>query len=171
VDVHLRPTTAADLDFVVAAERDADTAPYIVGWPRERHAAALTDPDLCHRIVVRPDGVVGFILLAGLTGPNRAIEFRRLVVAEKGRGYGRASIRAVLRLAFDELKAHRLWLDVKTHNARARRLYVSEGFVLEGVLRDCLARPDGDYDSLAVMSMLATEYREAESGAGLDHGA
>jgi RimJ/RimL family protein N-acetyltransferase len=81
-----------------------------------------------------------------------------VVVAEKGVGYGRAAVRAVARLAFEELRAHRLWLDVKAQNARARRLYESEGFMTEGVLRECLARADGGYDSLVVMSLLATDY-------------
>jgi hypothetical protein len=30
--------------------------------------------------------------------------------------------------------------------------------VTEGVLRECLVRVDGGYDSLVVMSLLATEY-------------
>ncbi|PZO38752.1 MAG: hypothetical protein DCF17_14225 [Shackletoniella antarctica] len=42
------------------------------------------------------------------------------------------------RLVFDTLKAHRLWLDVKSKNSRARYLYRSEGFVEEGFMRECL---------------------------------
>ena len=54
-----------------------------------------------------------------------------------------------------------MWLDVKLHNARARHLYQTEGFVEEGVLRECLRRPDGGYDSLVVMSRLAREFERA----------
>ena len=158
-DVILRPTTAADLGFVVAAERDPDVAPFILPWAMERHAVALSDADLCHRVVSGPPGPVGFVLLAGLAGGHRSVEFCRLVIADRRRGYGRAAVRAVVRLAFGEFEAHRLWLDVKTHNARARHLYESEGFAAEGVLRECLAREDGGYDSLVVMSVLAAEVR------------
>jgi RimJ/RimL family protein N-acetyltransferase len=161
-EVVLRPTTGADLDFVLAAEGEADSAPFILPWTRAQHAAALADPDLCHRVVTVPAGrAVGFVLLAGLASPHRSVEFRRVVVTEKGAGYGRAAVRAVARLTFGELRAHRLWLDVKAQNGRARRLYESEGFVTEGVLRECLARADGGYDSLVVMSLLATEYARA----------
>jgi RimJ/RimL family protein N-acetyltransferase len=112
--------------------------------------------------VTGPAGrAVGFVLLAGLASPRRSVEFRRLVISEKGAGYGRAAVRAVARLAFGELKAHRLWLDVKAQNRRARRLYESERFMTEGVLRECLARADGGYDSLVVMSLLASEYARA----------
>jgi hypothetical protein len=45
--------------------------------------------------------------------------------------------------------SRRLWLDVKERDKRARALYVAEGFVAEGVLRECLARirvSGGDID-------------------------
>lgn len=80
------------------------------------------------------------------------------MVAEKGRGHGRAALRLVKERAFGELGAHRLWLDVKEENARARRLYESEGFVSEGVLRDSFWTGEG-YESLVVMSILESEYR------------
>jgi RimJ/RimL family protein N-acetyltransferase len=66
----------------------------------------------------------------------------------------------VKRFAFVERRAHRLWLDVKEQNHRARSLYESEGFTLEGVLRECLKGAEG-FESLVVMSMLASEYSEA----------
>jgi RimJ/RimL family protein N-acetyltransferase len=64
----------------------------------------------------------------------------------------------VLDHAFGTLAAHRVWLDVKVGNERARRAYASVGFVDEGVLRDAL-RADGGYESLAVMSILDHEWR------------
>ena len=155
--VRLRPTTEADLDFVLKAESDPDTQPFIIPWTRGRHAVALRDTDIAHRIGDDDTrNAVGFVILGGLTNENSSIEFRRIVVAEKGRGYGRAMVRAVRELAFNELGAHRLWLDVKAHNERARTLYRSEGFVEEGVLRECLRGAEG-YESLVVMSLLRGE--------------
>ena len=51
---------------------------------------------------------VGFVLLAGLAGGHGAIEFRRIVVVEKGRGYGRDAVEAVREFRFGVLGAHRL---------------------------------------------------------------
>ena len=62
-------------------------------------------------------------------------------------------------LAFGDLGAHRFWLDVKTHNVRAKALYDKEGFIEEGRLRECV-RTDGGYESLVVMSLLESEYAE-----------
>jgi diamine N-acetyltransferase len=69
-------------------------------------------------------------------------------------------VRAIKRHAFDTLSAHRLWLDVKEHNTRARAVYAKEGFRYEGTLRECLKGPEG-FESLVVMSVLEHEYRHA----------
>jgi diamine N-acetyltransferase len=159
VIVRLRPTTDADLDFVVKAEADPDISPFIIPWRHDRHAIALGDPDIAH--LIAEDGVqnrVGFVILGGLTNPDSSIEFRRIVVVRRGMGYGRSIVRAVKELAFKELKAHRLWLDVKAHNARARALYTSEGFAEEGLLRECIRGPAG-FESLVVMALLYNELR------------
>lgn len=157
--VRLRPTTDADLDFVVNAESDPDTSPFIIPWPRHRHAMTLGDVDIAHRIAEdEARSPVGFVIVAGLTNPDSSIEFRRIVVARKGKGYGRLTVRAVKELAFNDLHAHRLWLDVKEQNVRARALYTSEGFSEEGLLRECIRGPDG-FESLVVMALLHHEAR------------
>lgn len=82
-----------------------------------------------------------------------------MVVQHQGRGVGRAALRVAKKVAFDDLGAHRFWLDVKTHNARARALYDSEAFVVEGVLRESV-RVSGGYESLTLMSMLEHEFAD-----------
>jgi diamine N-acetyltransferase len=159
VTIRLRPTTEDDLDFVVNAESDPDASPFIIQWSRARHATALGDPDIAHRIAEDDaQNPVGFVILAGLVDENSNIEFRRIVVVPKGRGFGRSIVRAVKELSFNELQAHRLWLDVKEHNHRARSLYKSEGFSEEGLLRECIRGPDG-FESLVIMSLLHDELR------------
>ncbi len=163
VTVHLRPTTVADLDYVLAAEQADENRAFVTPWPREQHGAALSDADLLHRIIENEEGErVGFMLVAGVAQPHRSIEFRRIVVTRKGRGYGHAAVRAMQDLAFIDLRAHRLWLDVKEHNTRARGLYEREGFVFEGCLRECLLGSRG-FESVVLMSMLESEYRARRS--------
>jgi RimJ/RimL family protein N-acetyltransferase len=156
----IRRTRPADLDFVLRAEQD-DGA-HVSPWPRERHRAAIEDADEAHWMLCRADGgdPVGFVLLAGMRSPASSLELRRIVVADKGRGYGREALRFVKRFAFGDRDAHRLWLDVFEPNARARGLYESEGFRIEGKLRECVRAGDG-YLSLIVMSMLRHEWRDA----------
>jgi RimJ/RimL family protein N-acetyltransferase len=160
MDLELRRTLPADIPYVLGLEREDANRPFIVPWPEERHRAALDDPDLFHAILQGKDRE-GFLIVLGLTSRHRSVEFRRLVVQRKGRGIGRAALRLLKRMAFREWQAHRLWLDVKTHNERARALYLSEGFREEGLLRECLKTGDG-YESVYILSMLESEYPDEE---------
>lgn len=156
--IRLRPTIEADLDFVIAAEQAAENRAFVGAWTRGQHRAAIESGDLSHLVIENAGGErVGYIILAGLTGSNESVELRRIVVTEKNRGCGRRALLEIKKLAFEKLKAHRLWLDVKEANARARHIYETEGFKTEGVLRECMKTENG-YESLVVMSMLGGEY-------------
>lgn len=163
--LRLRPSMLSDLDWVVGVEQDGENRPFITPWERTQHEGALRFPDSRHFIV--EDGEqerLGFVILQGCRNPHGSVELKRLVLqpGRHGRGLGRACVRELKKLAFTQLKAHRLWLDVKALNERAHRLYQSEGFVEEGRLRESvrvtLDGADG-YDSLILMSMLDREYQ------------
>jgi len=160
--VHLRPTMLSDLDFVVSVEQDAANLPFITPWERTQHEGAVRFPDSRHFIIEAGAEQAGFVILQGCRNPQGSIELKRIVLNPKGKGLGRASVRLLKRIAFTQLKAHRFWLDVKALNTRAQKLYLSEGFVEEGRLRESvrvsIAGADG-YDSLIVMSMLDREYQ------------
>ena len=162
MEIDLRRTTENDLPYVLSAEGDDDSRRFIAVWPEEQHRAALDDTNMEHLIIEsKPNSqAIGFVILAGLQGEHRSIEFMRIVVTAKGKGYGRAAVRAIKRHAFETLSAHRLWLDVKEQNTRARAVYDKAGFRYEGTLRECLKGPKG-FESLVVMSVLEQEYRNA----------
>jgi RimJ/RimL family protein N-acetyltransferase len=161
-----RETAPADLEFVLAAERDPGVAPYVLQWTAEQHAAILADASAAHWIFEAAPGGrrVGYAILRGVGSPDGSVELKRIALVERDRGHGREALRLIQRAAFERWKAHRLWLDVMEHNARARHLYLSEGFTVEGVLRECLRR-DGRYVSLLLMSILEDEYRAREDHA------
>ena len=155
----LRQADAADLDFIQALENRPAYLDLVHRWPRDRHLAGLEDPDLGY--LIGEDGAAGpcgFAILRGLALPERAIELKRVAVSTPGRGRGSALLRLVIRQVFEDLGAHRLWLDVYADNARARAAYRGLGFVEEGTLRDGALRADG-FVSLVLMSMLEHEYR------------
>jgi RimJ/RimL family protein N-acetyltransferase len=158
----LRAATVADLDFIVSQEARPDNAGLIVRWPRALHEANLTNPRLRYLIAERDNGAIAGYVILTLSSPS-SIELTRIVIAEPGRGDGRAACIAVLELAFNELGAHRVSLDVFEGNVRALNLYSSLGFRREGVLRE-VVHDGGRYHSLIVMSLLAHEYRAKPSG-------
>ena len=168
--VHLRPTMLSDLDYVIGVERDEHNQPFITPWERPQHEGDIRIPDFRHFIVEAGPGFerAGFVILQGCRNPHRSVELKRIVLQPKGQGLGRACVRLLKRMAFRDLGAHRFWLDVKERNTRALALYASEGFVVEGRLRECVSTDSG-YASLVVMSVLEPEYR-ARVDAGLEAG-
>ena len=112
-------------------EAAPENAPYVTQWSRAEHVATLADPDARHLIVERDGERVGFVILADLTLASRVRQILRLVIAAKGEGIGRATLREAARICFEEHDAARVWLDVREENARARHLYESEGYVFE----------------------------------------
>ena len=163
--IAFRRTTEADLELVMMMEGDDNNAPYIRLWSIEQHRYAIADKNIAHLTVLSvPDSeILGYIILVGLENSDRSIEFKRIVINNKGVGLGRASVRLVKKFAFKNLGAHRLWLEVMEHNHRALELYESEGFIVEGVHRESLKQGDRFF-SLQVMSMLAQEYDSREGG-------
>jgi diamine N-acetyltransferase len=170
--LRIRPTMLSDLDFVVSVEHDARNLAFITPWERTQHEGAIRFPDSRHFIVEAGDdwSAVGFVILQGCRNPNRSVELKRIVLQTPGRGLGRACVRILKQLAFRDLHAHRFWLDVKSLNARALRLYASEGFVEEGRLRESVRVGTDDtagWETLVVMSVLEREYL-ARVAAGLE---
>jgi diamine N-acetyltransferase len=163
---------ASDIKYVVGLEQSADNFADITPWEATQHEAAIRFPDMRHFIIESLDDgmqAAGFAMLIGCRNPHKSIELKRLVVQHKQRGIGRAAVRMLKKVAFDELGAHRFWLDVKGQNTRAKALYDSEGFVQEGVLREAVkvATLPGGYDNLVVLSLLKTEF-EARRALGVE---
>lgn len=166
--VRLRPTMQSDLEFVLSLETDPENLPFITPWERTQHEAAIRFPDFRHFVIEGGEGLasVGFLILIGCRSRHQSLELKRMVVQGKGAGYGRAALRVAKKVAFDDLGAHRFWLDVKSRNTRAKALYDSEGFAVEGLLRESVRVADG-FESLVVMSMLQPEF-SARRGQGLE---
>ena len=162
--IKLRFTEEADLAWVLETEGHPENRDYVYNWSRERHMACIASENEAHFMVEgKPDLVpVGYVILSDLESQHDVISFDRITIREKGKGYGRQTVRLVTKLCFEEYKCHRLWLDVFDFNPQARKLYESEGFVFEGTLRDC-KKKDGNYLSMHVLSMLASEYESKKN--------
>ena len=159
--IFLRPTREEDLEQILEIEHQ--NARFIGVYSREKHGFIMHDQSKIHLAIFEAVSceLVGYAILAGLGDPHNAVEFRRLAISKKGQGFGRDAIRLIKRLCFEKLGVHRLWLDVISDNFRAVKLYQSEGFKKEGLIRDCV-RSGEEYRSIWVMAMLAPEYARLE---------
>ncbi|MCF2532743.1 GNAT family N-acetyltransferase [Yinghuangia soli] len=146
--------TDADLATVTAIETAPETARWLCETGRNWHVLAFVDPAQEHVLAVDPDGtVVGFGVLAGLHRDDKALEVRRIAIAEEhtGRGHGRALLRELVARAYTVHRARRVWLDVKPGNDRAHGLYISEGFADEHTETAPFTEADGTPTELVVM--------------------
>ena len=159
----LRDTLLSDLNKIIQMEDDTETNQFITPYNLERHKQVIENKNEIHlSIFDKKEKLIGFVILAGLTNGNDSIEFRRIVISEKGKGFGAATIEKIKKKCFEEYACHRLWLDLFDFNERAKHIYKKLGFSQEGVLRECIKTDEG-YINLIVMSILKREY-EKENG-------
>ncbi len=140
---------------------ESDNSEFVGQYDTNKHKDVINDDDGLHLSIIEKSNssLIGYIILAGLTNTNDSIEFRRIVVSEKGKGFGKDSLTLVKKHCFENLNAHRIWLDVFEDNFRAIQLYKSQGFSIDGILRDSVKR-NGKYFSLLLMSILKSDFGE-----------
>jgi len=126
-DVLLRPTRLEDLDFVLALEQDAENRPFIGSWTREQHADAIRSPVREHWVIERAQPE-GYLIVYDLRELGQGVYVKRMVVAPKGLGVGRAALQALVEHAFADLDVPYVWLAVFRDNLRAQRTYAGLGF-------------------------------------------
>jgi diamine N-acetyltransferase len=84
-----------------------------------------------------------------------------ITIGEKsfwGRGYGTDAVGLLLRLAFDKLNLHGVWLTTLATNERAIRCYEKCGFKRQGLFREN-SYVRGQYVDVVPMGILRSEYK------------
>jgi RimJ/RimL family protein N-acetyltransferase len=110
--------------------------------------------------------VIGHISLTKIDQRNKSARIGRVLVGDeryRGQGIGEIMIKEILKIAFDELKLHRVHLGVFDFNLSAIVCYEKAGFKKEGVLRDTCKHED-TYWSQWEMSILKEEWLKQTSG-------
>ncbi|MEC5303525.1 GNAT family protein [Bacillus thuringiensis] len=106
--------------------------------------------------------VIGHISLGQIDNINKSARIGKVLVGNtkmRGRSIGKHMMKAVLHIAFYELKLHRVTLGVYDFNTSAISCYKKIGFVKEGLLRES-KRVGETYWNLWEMSMLEYEWKK-----------
>lgn len=74
----------------------------------------------------------------------------------RGKGYGTAAAKLMIRYCFEELRLHRLFLRVYAENEQAIRSYEKAGFVKEAYLHDDVF-VNGRFRDIVLMGILNTQ--------------
>lgn len=169
--VTLRPITADDAAAMFAALDDTESM-RLTGTQESFTRAQVAD--FCARVAVADDRAdyaitlkgdptyIGEAVLNGIDWCNRSANFRIALASAVffGQGYGTEATRLIVAYGFEQLRLHRIALEVYAFNSRARHVYEKIGFREEGVRRDALYW-DGQFHDAVMMSMLEQEYRRA----------
>ncbi len=78
---------------------------------------------------------------------------------DRGKGYGKESLKLLLKYGFNDLRLHRIQLNVLPFNPAGIRLYESAGFVKEGELKEFVLR-DGKRLNLHMYGLLSDQYTD-----------
>jgi diamine N-acetyltransferase len=156
----IRTARDDDIPWLVGQEQRPDFAEFIHRWPTEQHLRNLADADKLYLIAQdEAHERIAFVILAGLSSNPRDVELVRMAVVRPGAGIGTPLLAAVIDMAFCDLGASRLWLDVFDDNLRARHAYETAGFHEEAVPPQPARKSDGKPGSLVIMSIREAQYR------------
>lgn len=129
-------------------------------------ARLMTDDGIAYAIHEAAGGrLIGLTTFSALDADNGSVLFH-ITIGERnawGLGYGTEATELMLRHAFERLGLHRVGLSVFEFNDRARRSYEKAGFVLEGRLRQAIARDGRWWDELQ-MGAIRDEWLTRSAG-------
>ena len=162
--VYLRKMTYEDTDNIVAW-RNSDSVRgnfiYQELFTRESHenwiktmidTGKVVQMMICECETGRP---VGSVYIRDIDPVHQKAEYGIFIgaVDARGKGYGTAAAKLMIRYSFEELKLHRLFLRVYAENLQAIRSYEKAGFVKEAYLRDDVFI-DGEYKDIVLMGII-----------------
>jgi RimJ/RimL family protein N-acetyltransferase len=160
----LRPATVDDWDgFRANYESIAAEGRWIGGelpidWEarRPQWEASITDPRWLVVLAVSPDGAVVGHIAAEHEGIGRVSFGMGIVDGHRSAGLGTQLLAVVVGWA-KQRGAHKVTLEVWSHNARAIGLYAKFGFVVEGRHRRHWRRNDGSLWDSVTMGLVLDE--------------
>lgn len=104
--------------------------------------------------------VVGEVVFNDYDDNANKVNFRILVGPNgRNKGLGSEATALFLKYGFDVLKLHKIELQVFSFNPRGEHVYIKNGFVLEGILREDF-KYEGEYIDYKLYSILSSEYNK-----------
>ncbi|HEV7626618.1 MAG TPA: GNAT family protein [Streptomyces sp.] len=168
--VKLRPLEPSDAEALWRWNHDPD----VVRWMQDGYAQPLAQVrkrleewprndygDVLLGIEASADGkLIGIVRLRDAKPETGCAELD-IYIGEKAywrHGYATDAMRAMCRYGFEEMRLHKISLDVVTENHAAHHVYKKVGFVEEGRLRQVFRR-DGQWYDMFTMGLLEGELR------------
>lgn len=166
VGIYLRFMTHEDTEQIVAW-RNSDSVRgnfiYQALFTKESHEnwiRTMIDTGKVVQMMICESGTgraVGSVYIRDIDPVHHKAEYGIFIGEDdaRGKGYGTAAAKLMIRYSFEELELHRLFLRVYAENEQAIRSYEKAGFVKEAYLHDDVF-VNGRYRDIVLMGILNT---------------
>lgn len=105
------------------------------------------------------DEYLGTVSLKNISDTDKNAEYAIILKkSAMGSGAARFATVEILRIAFEVLKLHKVYLYVRSGNIRAQKFYNKIGFRNEGTFIDHVINKNGAYESLIWLAILEDEF-------------
>lgn len=125
--MEIRTSFEIELELFQKFETKEDTINYINPYTIEKHIEEFNKPNIVYKTILNKDKIIGFIIL-NLEEDKKSVEFRRIVINEKGKCFGIMAINYLDYIVKEEYLRNRIWLDVYEHNKRGIHIYEKCGY-------------------------------------------
>lgn len=157
-NLYITDAQETDIVAIMEMEKHKDNRNFIWQGTYDEHKKEIESDDYILQVFNKKENgeTIGFALIF-LDKKSERFELRRIAIIEKGKGYGREALTALIKFAFEELQMNRFWLDVYPDNHVGIKLYEGIGMHKDGVLRQNYKSERG-YLDMIVYSILKDEY-------------
>ena len=166
-DYYLRPVQETDLQWLADLRNDSETWPFLgtlnfTNLLKQKVWFEKSSLDLkqMNFIFCEQKGHerIGFVRIDEIDSINGSLRVGGDIHPTfRGKGLGKEMYKLIFKLAFDNLRMHRVWLLVACFNPRAQALYKKMGMQEEGKYKEALFRY-GQYYDYIIMSILESDY-------------
>lgn len=153
----IRKASPDDADFIVTLFAQPHVRAQLHAPSPQEFARSLERENMENYVVERDEVRFGNLLLG--IEEDWLVSIRAVAALKPKTGAGRFAVEFGIHRAFDDLGAHRIFLEVISSNAGARRLYERLGFRMEGLYRDGFRSESGAFLNLVHYGLLAGDRR------------
>ena len=168
-EIVLRAVEQDDSEKLRELINDAEIESMIGGWSfpvsKQRQAEWINGlSNSCDlKLAIEYKGeFVGMVMLTSIDMKNGNAETHvKLCSESRGKGIGSRAVSMVCRYAFDELRLHVIYAEVKEDNYASQNLFAKLGFSKDGIVRERIYK-DGKYFSSILFSITKGEFNNAK---------
>ncbi|MGR5355132.1 GNAT family N-acetyltransferase [Vibrio chagasii] len=124
--LELRKSVISEVSAFVEMECSSDTKGFVIPYSVEKHVSLIESNEVVYLSLYDENELSGFIILSQES--QDTVEFRRIVVASKGKGLGQLAIKEMEQYCAEHLNCSKVWLDVFESNSRGIHIYQKLGY-------------------------------------------